>query len=53
MQVDVQTSLDAGELLGLLNDPDVTGAWQEQDCIHLYWPRPVADRIRGRASSLR
>ena len=38
IQVDVQTSLDAGELLGVLNDPDVTGAWQEQDCIHLYWP---------------
>jgi hypothetical protein len=24
-------SLDAGELLGVLNEPDVTGAWQEQD----------------------
>jgi ribosomal protein L11 methyltransferase len=38
IQVDVQTLLDAGELLGVLNDPDVTGAWQEQDGIHLYWP---------------
>lgn len=38
IQVDVQTSLDAGELLGVLNDPAVTGAWQEQDCMHLYWP---------------
>ena len=38
IQVDVQTSLDAGELLGMLNDPEVTGAWQEQDWIHLYWP---------------
>ncbi|MDR4479395.1 MAG: 50S ribosomal protein L11 methyltransferase [Nitrospira sp.] len=38
IQVDVRTSLDAGELLGILNDPNVTGAWQEQDCIHLYWP---------------
>lgn len=38
IQVDVQTSLDAGELLGLLDDPAVTGAWQEYDCIHLYWP---------------
>ena len=38
IQVDVQTSLDAGELLGVLEDPAVTGAWQEPDCIHLYWP---------------
>ncbi|MCC2639733.1 MAG: prmA [Nitrospira sp.] len=38
IQVDVRTSLDAGELLGIMNDPAVTGAWQEQDCIHLYWP---------------
>jgi ribosomal protein L11 methyltransferase len=38
IQVDVRTSLDAGELLGVLNDPAVTGAWQEQDCVHLYWP---------------
>lgn len=38
IQVDVRTSLDAGELLGVLDDPAVTGAWQEPDCIHLYWP---------------
>ena len=38
IQVDVRTSLDAGELLGMLNDPDVTGAWQEGDEVHLYWP---------------
>ena len=41
IQVDVKTSLDAGELLGILDDPAVTGAWQEPDCVHLYWP---ADR---------
>ncbi len=41
IQVDVRTSLDAGELLGVLNDPDVTGAWQEDAHVHLYWP---ADR---------
>lgn len=38
IQVDVRTSLDAGELLGVLDDPAVTGAWQEPNCIHLYWP---------------
>lgn len=37
-QVDVRIALDAGELLGILDDPAVTGAWQEEDCIHLYWP---------------
>lgn len=38
IQVDVRTSLDAGELLGVMNDPDVTGAWQEDEHVHLYWP---------------
>ena len=38
IQVDVRTSLDAGELLGILDDPVVTGARQERDCVHLYWP---------------
>jgi ribosomal protein L11 methyltransferase len=38
--VDVQivSRLDAGELLGLLDDPDVQGAWQDDHAIHLYWP---------------
>ena len=54
IQVDVQTSLDAGELLGVLNEPDVTGAWQEQDCIHLYWPaaRCGPDTWQGLRSAL-
>lgn len=38
VQVDVRTSIDAGELLGVLHDPDVTGAWQEDEQVHLYWP---------------
>jgi len=38
IQVDVATSLDAGELLGVLNDPTVAGAWQERGMVHLYWP---------------
>lgn len=29
---------DAGEVLGLLNDPAVAGAWQEDGQIRLYWP---------------
>jgi ribosomal protein L11 methyltransferase len=31
-------SADAGEVLGLLNDPAVAGAWQEDGQIRLYWP---------------
>ena len=29
-------SLDSGELLGHLGD-EVLGAWEADDCIHLYW----------------
>jgi ribosomal protein L11 methyltransferase len=38
--IDVQicSALDAGEVLGLLDDPDAQGAWQEGETIHLYWP---------------
>ena len=38
IEVQVRSSLDAGEVLGLLDDPSVPGAWQEGDTIHLYWP---------------
>lgn len=38
VEVRVATDLDAGELLGLLNDPAVTGAWQDDRQICLYWP---------------
>lgn len=37
----MESCMDAGELLGLLDDPTVSGAWQEQGVIRLYWP---ADR---------
>jgi ribosomal protein L11 methyltransferase len=38
--IDVQicSALDAGEVLGLLDDQDAQGAWQEGETIHLYWP---------------
>jgi ribosomal protein L11 methyltransferase len=38
IEVQVRSSLDAGEVLGLLDDPSVPGAWQDGDTIHLYWP---------------
>ncbi len=54
IQVDVRTSLDAGELLGVLNDPDVTGAWEEDGQVHLYWPgdRCGPDTWQGLARAL-
>lgn len=38
IDIQVTTSLDAGELLALLDDPAVQGAWQDDRAIHLYWP---------------
>lgn len=39
IDVQVQTNLDAGELLGVLNDPSVTGGWVDGDGkVHFYWP---------------
>jgi ribosomal protein L11 methyltransferase len=38
VDVQIQSSLDAGELLNLLDDSSVPGAWQEGRTIHLYWP---------------
>ena len=38
VDVQIRSRLDAGELLGLLDDPSVQGAWQDEGMIHLYWP---------------
>ena len=38
IDVQVQIDMDAGEFTGLLNDPWMVGAWQEERLIHLYWP---------------
>ncbi|HSE58781.1 MAG TPA: 50S ribosomal protein L11 methyltransferase, partial [Nitrospiraceae bacterium] len=39
IDVQVRTSLDASEVLGLLNDPSVTGGWLDDDgTVHFYWP---------------
>ncbi len=35
----VQGRLDSDELAGLLNDSWMTGVWQEDGLIHLYWPQ--------------
>ena len=38
IDVHIRSELDAGEVLGLLDDSAVAGAWQEGRTIHLYWP---------------
>jgi ribosomal protein L11 methyltransferase len=38
VDVRIRTSIDAGELLGLLDDTAVQGSWEENGTIHLYWP---------------
>ena len=47
VEVTITSEADSGELLGALNDPAVTGAWQERGFIHLYWPseRWTGDRL--------
>ncbi|MGH7235376.1 MAG: 50S ribosomal protein L11 methyltransferase [Nitrospiraceae bacterium] len=41
IEVRIDSSVDSGELLDQLDDPAVTGAWQENGVIRLFWP---ADR---------
>jgi ribosomal protein L11 methyltransferase len=38
IDVQIRSHLDAVEVLGLLDDPCVPGAWQDGRTIHLYWP---------------
>ncbi len=38
VDVRITTSVDAGELLSLLDEPSAQGAWQDGQAIHLYWP---------------
>jgi ribosomal protein L11 methyltransferase len=38
VEVCVQVEMDAGELLGMLDDSSVQGAWEEAGLVRLYWP---------------
>jgi ribosomal protein L11 methyltransferase len=38
IDVQIDSTLDAGEVLGVLGNPSVQGAWQDDRTIHLYWP---------------
>ena len=37
IEVKIHSSVDGGELVSLLGDPGLLGAWQENGIIHLYW----------------
>ena len=39
IDVCIDSTADAGELLSLLDEPTVQGAWQDQRAIHLYWTK--------------
>ena len=39
VDVQIRTSIDAGELLALLGDPTVQGSWNEDGMVHLYWSK--------------
>lgn len=39
VDVQIPAAVDSGELLGLLGDPLVQGAWEDQGVTHLYWSR--------------
>jgi ribosomal protein L11 methyltransferase len=38
IDVQIRSELDAGELIALLDDPWLPGAWQDGRITHLYWP---------------
>ena len=40
IDVQIRTTVDAAELLGMLDDPVIQGGWEEQGVVHLYWPKP-------------
>ncbi|MEW6542212.1 MAG: 50S ribosomal protein L11 methyltransferase [Nitrospirota bacterium] len=44
IEVRISAPVDGAELLSLLGDPGVTGAWEEDGVVRLYWP---ADRWSG------
>lgn len=41
VDVRIVSRLDAGEVLGLLDDPTAQGGWQEGETVHLYWPSEI------------
>src|SRR5215510_9819360 len=40
IDVQIRTTVDAAELLGMLSDPVIQGGWDDDGVVHLYWPKP-------------
>jgi ribosomal protein L11 methyltransferase len=38
VEVRLKTAVDPGELLGFLHDAEISGAWENQGAVYLYWP---------------
>ena len=38
IEVRVPSAVGADDLTALLDDPDLTGAWEDNGVVHLYWP---------------
>ena len=38
MAMTIQTMVDAGEIVGLLDDATLLGSWETDGIVHLYWP---------------
>jgi len=55
IEVQICSALDAGEVLGLLGDPSVPGAWQDGRTIRLYWPSQhwTSDHLKHLRQTLR
>lgn len=55
IDVAIASTVDAGELMGLLGDATVQGAWQDESVIHLYWPEHgwSPDHLRQIEAALR
>ena len=39
IDVQIRTTVDPAEVLGLLADPVVQGGWEDRGLVHLYWPK--------------
>ncbi len=46
VDVCIRTDVDAGDLLSMLDDPAVQGAWEDAGTVHLYWPATHWNRDR-------
>ena len=55
VDVQITSELDAGELIGLLDNPAISGAWQDGRILHLYWPSRqwTADHLAHLRQTLR